>query len=985
MADRLPGAIGIDTTMALEFRFNGRPLTGWLGDTLASALLANGQRVIGRSFKYHRPRGVLSIGSEEPAALVTLGDGARAEPNSKATTVMLKPGLTATSQNCWPSPRFDLMAINGVFAPFFVAGFYYKTFMRPASAWEPLYERVIRRAAGLGKAPTGPDPDRYAQVEASCDVLVVGGGVAGLEAARIAAAAGADVIVAEERAWFGGQMGLVPDVIEGKQGYEWVAGVTRELAALSNVRLLSETAAYGLYDGKVVGLIETLSTTDVGLPRQRSWVVRPRQVIFATGAIEQPLAFVGNDRPGVMLAGAALGYAYRFGVKPGRAVLLVGGDEQIVRTAISLQQLGVSVVGLVDTRQAPPADCVAELANAGIAHYPGCIISRVRGWQTMAGAEVVSLQDGGSQWIRCDTLAVSGGWQPVVHLQCHLGGRPVFDESHGVFLPPVMDDGFQTAGCAAGITETSQVRLSGQLAGAAAAAVCGFKTSNANASPLPGSWGPQDRLRIFPAIRGGKRFIDWQHDVTVEDVALAHRESYRSVEHLKRYTTLGMGTDQGKTANMLGLHALAAELNTSVGEAGTTTFRPPYIPVPLGAVTATERDQDFRPIRRTAAEAAHRALGAEMITAGLWHRPRVYPQPGESAARAVRREAAQVRASVGVVDVSTLGKIALVGPDAPEVVNRLYANGMKTLQPGKARYGVMLRDDGLILDDGTVARFDMTRYLLTTTTANAALVLSHIEFLLETAWHELSAMAVSVSDHWAAYAIAGPQSRAVVQALLPDDDVSPSALPFLAVKETQFEGKDCVVMRNSYSGELAFEVYVTADYGLQLWQRILQVGQAHSIIPYGTEAMGTLRIEKGHIAGPELDGRVTAEDVGLARMVARRKPCVGQALRYRPGLQKADRPRLVGLLPVDAQAALNAGALLRPVGARDGAEALQGHVSSVTFSPAVGSVIALGMLESGDTRHGELIEAWDPLGEKSLPVKVVPPVFFDPNGERLHG
>lgn len=959
MANRLSGAIGIDTGSPIEFSFNGRRYTGLQGDTLASALLANHQRIIGRSFKYHRPRGILSIGSEEPAALVTLGTGAQAEPNTKATTVMLRQGMAASSQNCWPSPRFDLMAINGLFAPFFVAGFYYKTFMRPASAWEPLYERVIRRAAGLGKAPDGPDPDRYGQIEASCDVLVIGGGAAGLEAARTAAATGADVLVAEERAWFGGQLALAPAFVNGQAGQDWVEQVVGELEAQPNVRLLKETAAYGLYDDKVVGLIETVPSDSPSGARQRSWVVRPQQVIFATGAIEQPLAFGGNDLPGVMLAGAALGYAFRFGVAPGKAVLLAGGDEQIVQTALSLKQLGVHVVGVVDSRQTPPSEGMAKLADAGIPYHVGCVIGRARGWQSVAGAEIVPLEGTAArmserQSVRCDTVAVSGGWQPSVHLQCHLGGRPKFDQTHGIFLPPELGEGFQTVGRAAGVIDD-------------------------------GDWGPVDRLRVFPAAGGGKRFIDWQHDVTVEDVELAYREGYRSVEHLKRYTTLGMGTDQGKTSNILGLHALATVLGSSVAEAGTTTFRPPYIPITFGALTAAERDRDFRPVRRAPAEAAHRALGAEMITAGLWYRPRVYPQPGESAAHAVRREAAQVRATVGVVDVSTLGKIALVGPDAPEVVNRLYANGMKTLPPGKARYGLMLRDDGLIMDDGTVARFDTDRYLLTTTTANAALVLSHIEFLLETAWVDLQAMAISVSDHWAAFAIAGPQSRAVVQALLPEEDLSAEALPFLGVRETLFEGKDCLVMRNSYSGELAFEVYVTADHGLRLWEQILQVGQAYSITPYGTEAMATLRIEKGHIAGPELDGRVTADDVGLARMVARRKPCVGQALRHRPGLQKPNRPRLVGLLPVNVQAPLKAGSLLRPIGAQEGGDAIEGHVTSVTFSPAMDSMIALGMLTRGDARHGEIIEIWDGLANQTFTVKVVPPVFVDPQGERLHG
>ncbi len=988
------GGIGIDRSRPLTFSWNGRPLSGQAGDTLASALLANGKRVVARSFKYHRPRGIYTIGSEEPGALVTLGSGARRDPNRKAPDVALHEGLQAVAQNCWPSPRLDLMSVNGLFAPFFVAGFYYKTFMRPASWWEPVYERFIRRAAGLGRLSDAPDPDAYVRAEASCDVLVIGAGMAGLEAARTALRSGARVMLVEERDWLGGRLGLEPAQVDDRPATAWVAHVAEELGAAERASVLTRTSAFGLYDHGMVGLVETLRPqSEQGLARQRYWKVRARQIVFATGALEQPLAFAGNDLPGVMLSGAVRGYVHRYGVAAGRRVLVAANEGSGVETALQLCDAGVEVAGVVDSRPDNQCKPAAALDERGIPYYPGHALVRALGWQQVRGARIAPLGNegpmpAGLQTIRCDAIAVAGGWQPALHLQCHLGGRPPFDPERGIFIPPSLPDGHHHAGACAGVAAADAVRQSGRRAGADAAAACGFAPAVRANSSLHGdnsmAWGASDRLRIVPAIDGGKRFIDLQHDVTVDDVALAHREGYRSVEHLKRYTTLGMGTDQGKTANMLGLHALGEVAGVSAGEAGTTTFRPPYVPVAAGAIAGSERGQRFRPWRRSPVESWHRAAGADMITAGAWHRPRVYPQPGEPSSRAVSREAAHVRAAAGIVDVSTLGKIALVGPDAPEVVNRFYANGMKTLPPGKARYALMLRDDGLVMDDGTVARLGEQRYLLTTTTAHAAEVLSRIEFLLATAWVDLDAMVASVSDHWATFAIAGPRSREVLAAAFPDRDVSDAAIPFLAVREARFEGLECLIMRNSYSGERAYEVYVPADWGQAFWERALAVGADYDLRPYGTEAMGVLRIEKGHVAGPELDGRVTAEDIGLGRMTRRRKPCVGGVLRDRPALQAAARPRLVGLTPLDARAALQAGALLRATG-KTGPEAVAGHVTSVADSPECGSVIALGMLAHGDQRHGEVIEAWDGLADRVIPVRVGPSVFVDPQGSRLHG
>lgn len=978
------GGIGIDRATPLGFTFDGRERAGYAGDTLASALLAGGQRLVARSFKYHRPRGIFALGLEEPGALVTLGRGAHRDPNVRATTVALSAGLAVHSQNRWPCLGLDLMAVSGWLAPLFVAGFYYKTFMRPASWWEPVYERLIRRAAGLGAASRAPDPDRYAHAETSCEVLVVGGGPAGLEAARTAAAAGADVLLAEERPWLGGRLAVERETVDGRPAADWVARASAALDAGTRIRVLTGTSAFGLYDGHTMGLLEHAPAA-AGGPRQRSWTVRARHIVLATGALEQALAFAGNDLPGVMLAGAARGYVQRFAVAPGRRTLVLAGDDDGARTALDLQRAGAGIAGVVDTRNTVPEATEVALAEAGVPLYAGHGISRVLGRHRVRGARIAPLAGGGSggRDLRCDAVAVAGGWQPAVHLHCHLGGRPGHDAERGLFLPPALPAGHDSAGACAGVNGTDACRADGRRAGAAAAAACGHGVPAVEPAGRSRDWGPAARLRVLPARHGGKRFVDLQHDVTVEDVALALREGYRSVEHLKRYTTLGMGTDQGKTANLLGLDVLAGLAGVTLGEAGTTTFRPPWAPVTIGALAGRETGPRFRPRREAPAERWHRRAGAEMIGAGLWHRPRAYPAAGETREAAVRREAAHVRRAAGIVDVSTLGKIALIGPDAATVVDRLYANGMRSLRVGRLRYGIMLRDDGFLLDDGTVCRLGEQRYLLTTTTANAAAVLAHIERLLETAWCELRAAVASVSDHWAAYAIAGPRSRDVLAALFPGLALDDTALPFLAVAPADFDGAGCLVMRNSYSGERAYEVYVPADYGTALWQAALVAGRPHDLRPYGTEAMGTLRIEKGHVAGAEMDGRVTAEDLGLGRLLARRKGCVGQALRRRPALHDPRRPRLVGLLPRDAHAPLRPGALLRAEGAT-GPEAVAGHVTSVAFSPERGSVIALGLLAGGDARRGEAIEAWDPLAGRSIPVQVVAPVFVDPGGERLH-
>lgn len=988
-ASRLPEGGAIDRSRPLRFRFDGKFYQGFAGDTLASALLASGVRLIGRSFKYHRPRGVFSAGAEEPNALVTLRGGARAEPNTRATMIDLYQGLEASSQNRWPSLGFDVLAVNNLLSPLFVAGFYYKTFMWPRRFWEPVYERLIRKAAGLGAAAREPDPDRYAHRQACCDVLVIGAGPAGLGAALAAAEAGADVLLVDERSWLGGQLAYERETIDGQDVNDWLAAQQARLKQLANVRVLTRTTAFGLYDGNVVGLAERvadhLPRPQPHQPRQCFWTVRPQRIVLATGAIERPIALANNDRPGVMLAGAVRAYANRFAVAAGREIALFTTHDDAYRTALDLTASGVKVPLLIDARPEPDAHLIDQTRERGIEVLTGQAVLAVQGGRRVRGITFAPFADGrvtGPERSQdCDVLAVSGGWTPTVHLHSHCGHKPKFDPQRGIFVPDRLPEGVHSAGACNGLLGTAACIAAGRQAGRDAAAACGFQPAG-ETSAVDES--PQPPLILWSVPGTGKRFVDLQHDVTVADVELSHREGYRSVEHLKRYTTLGMATDQGKTANLIGLAEMARLLERPIDQVGTTTFRPPYTPVTLGTLAGPHVGRHFRPVRRTPMHDWHERHGAIMVEAGAWMRPRTYPRPGESLDEAIRREASQVRRAVGVVDVSTLGKLEIIGPDAAEFLNRVYVNGLRKLPIGKARYGVMLRDDGIVLDDGTVARLAEDHFFVTTTTAEAAHVTRHLEGLLQTAWTELRVGVVAVTDQWAALAIAGPRSRAVLAELVDEVDFDREAFPFAALREGRVEDVPVRVLRVSFSGENAYELYAPADYGEALWERVLEAGRKFDIVPYGTEAMGTLRIEKGHIAGPELDGRTTIEDIGLARMIGRKPHFIGSVLRHRAGLADVQRPRLVGLRPLDPTTRLRAGALLRTQRLYTPDGKAEGHISSVAYSPELGSHIGLGFVANGAARHGETIHACFPLKSENIPVRIVSPVFVDPEGERIH-
>jgi heterotetrameric sarcosine oxidase alpha subunit len=981
---RVRSAGGVDRGRELTFTFDGRELRGLEGDTLASALLANGVRLVGRSFKYHRPRGIFSAGPEEPNALVELREGAAREPNTKATTVELFDGLSARSQNRWPSLRRDLRALNGLFSPLLVAGFYYKTFMWPGWAWEKLYEPLIRKAAGLGRASGEPDPDSYEKANAFCDVLVIGSGPAGLAAASAAAAAGARVILCEEDFRFGGRLLAERAGISGMASHAWAARTVAQLAARPHVRLMSRTSVFGAFDGRTWGAVERVNdhrpSPPLGQPRQRLWRIVARHTVVATGAVEQPIAFPGNDRPGVMLAGSVRTYLNRHGVTPGRRVAVFTNNDDAWRTAADLAAHGIEVPVIVDTRNEVAADVRSAIRQAHA--VIGGVVSRARGGHELEAIDVRS--DSGIRRFAVDTLAVSGGWNPLIALCGHRGVKPVWNEASSVFLPAGASDELSVAGSARGVMTLRACLEDGGRHGARAAQACGLVP---HAIEVPEAVDePAARSAYWHVPGKGKSFVDQQHDVTVDDIVLAHREGYRSPEHLKRYTTLGMGTDQGSTANVLGLALLAELEGRRIADMAPIASRPPAAPVAIGAFAGPHRGRESRPTRFPPSHEWAAAQGAVFMEVGLWLRAQYFPKPGERDwLESVTREVRAVREGVGFCDVSTLGKIDLFGSDVGTFLDRIYANTFSTLPEGKMRYGVMLREDGFVLDDGTTSRLSANHYYMTTTTAHAVKVMQHLEYCHQVLWPELDVAMVSATDQWAQFAIAGPRSRELLARLVdPGYDVSREALPFMGVREVAVcGGLQSRVFRVSFSGELAFELAVPAAHGAALAQRLMGAGESLGVTPYGLEALGVMRIEKGFVAGGELNGQTTAGDLGLASMVSPRKDCIGRTMAARPALNAADRPALAGFRPADRSSRLHAGAHFVALDARPGPASDEGYLTSVAFSPTLGGWIGLGLVKGGARRAGERIRACDPLRGNDVEVEICAPNFFDPQGERM--
>jgi sarcosine oxidase subunit alpha len=976
----------IDRAKRLRFTFDGASYDGFEGDTLASALVANDVRLVGRSFKYHRPRGILTAGSEEPNALVTLRTGAFAEPNTRATTISLFDGLEARSQNRWPSLAVDVLAINQVFSPILVAGFYYKTFMWPAKFWEKLYEPLIRRAAGLGKLSMEPDPDRYDRDHGFCDLLVIGGGPAGLAAALTAGRAGLRVIIADEDARPGGRLLSERHAIDDQAGADWAASVAAELAALPNVRMLNRTTVFGVYDGREYGALERVSdhlaTTPTGQPRQRLWKISARRAILATGAIERPLVFGGNDRPGVMTASAVSTYLNRYAAVPGKRGVIFTTSDSGWQTAEDLLAAGVDLAMVVDARPIA-SDAAERVRKAGIEVVTGGQVADVRG-KTTASVDIVDL-DGRRRRIGADFVAMAGGWNPAIGIGSNMGARPIWSERTKCFVLDAGPPGLSPAGAAAARFGLGEALADGVAVASAAAVDLGFPARAAVSFRTS-----DDATGVTPlwhvGARRSKAFVDFQHDVTDTDIDLAAREGFVSIEHLKRYTTLGMATDQGKTSQLNGHALLAAATGKTIAEAGTILSRPPYLPVAIGAIAGLHREAHFRPERRTAGHGWAAAQGAAFVDTGLWKRAQWFAKEGERDwLETVNREVTATRGGVGVCDVSTLGKVDVQGPDAGTLLDRLYINMFSTLPVGKARYGVMLREDGIVMDDGTTTRFGEDRFFVTTTTANAAKVMQHIDYARQVLWPELDVQATSVTEQWSTYAVAGPQSRALLQANFPDVDLSNETFPFMAAAEVVWKGLPARIYRLSFSGEMAFEVSVPAAFGEALVRDLFAAGRRFGVTAYGTEALGVMRIEKGHPAGNELNGQTTAGDLGMARMMSKKKDFIGRVMAARPGLVDPERPALVGLKPANGVSQLRAGAHLLPVDAKPVAANDQGFITSAAFSPTIGQPIALALLTRGPERHGEQIVVHDPVRGADVVAEICSPVFVDPEGARVRG
>ncbi|MEA2117790.1 sarcosine oxidase subunit alpha family protein [Halovibrio sp. HP20-50] len=999
----------IDRSRTLSFTFNGERYQGHPGDTLASALLANGVDIVNRSFKYSRPRGIVAAGAEEPNAIVQLGSSEAGQvPNVRATQQALYGGLTAASTNGWPNVQRDLMGLVGKLGgQFMPPGFYYKTFMAPASMWLT-YEKYIRKAAGLGRSPMENDPDSYDHFNQHCDVLVVGAGAAGLAAALAAARSGARVMVADEQEEMGGSLLASRETLDGKPADQWVARVLDELALCENVTLLPRTTANGYHDHNFVTLHER-RTEHLGdtapvenghrQVRARLHRVRAGQVILSTGAHERPLVYAGNDVPGNLLAGAVSTYIRRYGVAPGRKLVLSTSNDDGYRAALDWKEAGCEVVAIVDAREAPAGDWVDAARAQGIKIIASSAVIEAKGSNRVSAARVAKIDieafkvSGPVQELACDTIASSGGYSPVIHLASHTGARPTWRDDILGFVPGLVK-GVQACGGAKGTYALGDVLAEGVEAGIRAAAASGH---TAQAVSLPSAehlqQGPAVALFQVPheksTLRGPKQFVDLQNDVTAAGIELATREGFESIEHIKRYTAMGFGTDQGKLGNINGMAVAARCLNRSIPEVGTTVFRPNYTPVTFGAIVGRHCRDLFDPERYTALHQWHVERGAEFEDVGQWKRPWYYPQKVNSKVEtmheAVARECLAVREKVGILDASTLGKIDIQGPDAREFLARIYTNKWEKLAVGKCRYGLMCKDDGMVTDDGVTSCLAENHFLMTTTTGGAAAILEWLELWHQTEWPELDVYFSSVTDHWATMTITGPEARKLL-AEISDLDLDRDSFKFMDWRSGKVAGVPARVFRISFTGELTFEINVQANYAMHVWQTLFKHGEKYGLTPYGTETMHVLRAEKGFIiVGQETDGSVTPEDLGMHWAIGYDKPYswIGKRALTRSDTKRENRKQLVGLRPKDPKVILEEGAqiVLDPKHAIP--MPMVGHVTSSYYSPILDSGFALAVVKGGHQKLGETV--YLPMADgQTHEAEIVSTIFYDPKGERQH-
>jgi methylglutamate dehydrogenase subunit C len=968
----------IDRAKTLQFTFDGLRYEGVAGDTLASALLANGVRLVGRSFKYHRPRGIFTAGYEEPNALVELRDGTRREPNTRATVAELYDGLIAESQNRWPSLAWDVAAINGRLARFMPAGFYYKTFMWPASFWEKVYEPAIRRAAGLGRAAMEPDPDTYEPRHANCDVLVVGAGAAGLAAARAVAEAGARVILAEQDFELGGGLLSAP-------GHEaWRASEVAALQGHADVTLLPRTTVFGLYDHGVAGAIERVGDHLLEPPehgvRQRYWMIRGRQIVLATGAIERLVAFPDNDRPGIMLAGAVETYVRRFAVAPGRRAVVFANNDDAYEAAYALQEAGVEIAAIVDVR---PHAIAADIARGALINVvTDAEVIGTQGKRALSRVAVRRRSDGGFKAFEADLLCISGGWSPAVNLASMAGEKMTWDSALAAFVPRDTLTAVRSVGAARGVFGVHTAGEDGRAAGRAVARSLGLKAAG-DGGGTPQADERQTPLQPVWEVRGkGKAFVDLQNDATADDIRLAHQEGFTHIEHAKRYTTHAMATDQGKTGGLVGAAVLAAARGEPVEKVGVPTYRPYVTPIAFGAIAGHDVGRHLKPTRRTLLHRWHEQTGAVFMEAGIWLRPAYYSAAHETGWEPILREARAVRRAVGLCDVSTLGKIDIQGKDAAKFLDRVYTNTFSTLPIGKCRYGLMLREDGLLFDDGTTTRLGSNHFLMTTTTAKASDVLGHLEFCAQVLWPKLDVRFCSVSDQWAQMALTGPRARDVLARVIDGLDVSNAGLPYMGYGEGRIAGVPVRVFRVSFSGELGYEIAAPGGYGVKVWSAIHEAGRPFDLVPYGLEALNVLRVEKGHVTGAEINGQTTARDLGFEKMMKKTGDYIGRVNAERRGLVDPLRPRLVGIRAVGTffGRRLRAGAHIVD---QPRSSVSLGWVSSVTQSVELGRWIGLALVREGDKRIGERLFAAYPLKDEIVEVEITSPHHVDPENTRV--
>ena len=988
----------IDETYRISFKFNGSTYYGYKGDTLSSALLANDIHLIGRSFKYHRPRGIMTAGSEEPNAIVQLhANSSRTEPNVRATEVEIYEGLEATSQNCWPTVNFDIGGINNLLSPLLPAGFYYKTFMWPASFWEK-YEYFIRGSAGLGKSPTKPDPDIYEHKYIHCDVLIIGSGIAGIMAAKTAAKNGFKTLLVDEKPNLGGTTIYQNSdyfKINNQISSSWLEKEINEINKLKNLEIKTRTsvAAYHGYNF----LLARESLTD-HLPieqrknkiRHRLLKIRAKKVISATGSIERPLIFDNNDRPGILLSSAIKRYADFFGVACGEKNILFTNNDSAYETAISLIKKGIGVEAIIDNREEVNSKLLYDVEKNNIKIFKGYTVTNTFGYKKIKKISIMQLSKDGQKVVgskidlNCDCLGVSGGWTPAVHLFTQSGGKLKFKDEDQTFIPNTFSSNQLSIGACNGDLTLDEILIN---------------TPNSLKRFLNIKNTEYDKIEILSLINKSKRniwllpsnkvlgktqsFVDFQNDVTAKDIKLALREGFRSIEHVKRYTTTGMGTDQGKLGNMHALGIISETANAEMGELGTTTFRPPYTPLTFGTIVGRNVGEYFDIFRKTPIHDWHTKNNAEFENVGQWKRAWYYPKDNESMDQAVQRESRAARESAGILDASTLGKIDIQGTDVSEFLNRVYTNAWSKLAIGKCRYGLMLNEDGMVYDDGVTTRLSENHYIMTTTTGGAANVMSKLEDYLQTEWPELDVYLTSVTDHFATVSVCGPNSKKIISEVIPDLDFSDESFPHMSFKNAKIGKINCRVMRISFTGEHSYEINIQANYGKSVWEKCMEVGKDYNITPYGTETMHLLRAEKGFIiVGQDTDATMTPIDLQMDWIVSKKKyDFIGKRSLYRSDTIKEDRKQLVGLLTENPNEVLEEGAQIVADINKSPIEML-GHVTSSYYSPNLNKSIALGVIRGGKNMMGQKLII--PMEKKNINVIVADPVFLDKENKRLN-